>query len=101
MIPPLYTSLVSKLIAKCLHKFTKLAQEPKPFPVHIEHCLGKEVIPMQVPESIIRADATVTDEREGGVNLWLDSVGAAAQQLGIVLTLAIAAHFAGSLLFGR
>ena len=56
---------------------------------------------MQVPESIIRADATVTDEREGGVNLWLDSVGAAAQQLGIVLTLAIAAHFAGSLLFGR
>ena len=56
---------------------------------------------MQAPETMTRADAAVTDEREGDVNLWLDSVGAAAQQLGIVLTLAIAAHFAGSLLFGR
>jgi len=101
MIPPLYTPLVSKLIAKCLHKFTKLAQDSKPFPVHIDQCLGKEVIPMQAPETMTRADAAVTDEREGDVNLWLDSVGAAAQQLGIVLTLAIAAHFAGSLLFGR
>jgi hypothetical protein len=60
---------------------------------------------MQASETITRADSTATEGRDGMVdgvvNLWADSVGAAARQLGVVLTLAIAVHLAGSLLFGR
>jgi hypothetical protein len=48
----------------------------------------------------MRADATATNGGETPVNLWADSVGEAAKQLGIVLTLGIAAHLASSLLSG-
>ncbi|HEY5283485.1 MAG TPA: hypothetical protein VIM14_11915 [Polyangia bacterium] len=48
----------------------------------------------------MRADATTTNGGETPVNLWADSVGEAAKQLGIVLTLGIAAHLASSLLSG-
>jgi hypothetical protein len=60
---------------------------------------------MQASDTITRAESTATEGRDGTadgmVNLWADSVGAAARQLGVVLTLAIAVHLAGSLLFGR
>jgi hypothetical protein len=56
---------------------------------------------MQASETITRTESTARDGRDGRVNLWDDSVGAAVGQLGVVLTLAIAVHLAGSLLFGR
>jgi hypothetical protein len=56
---------------------------------------------MQASETIAQAESTATDAGDGMVHLWADSVGAAARQLGVVLTLAIAVHLAGSLLFGR
>jgi hypothetical protein len=46
------------------------------------------------------ADATPTHGSETRVDLWADSVGEAAKQLGIILTLGIAAHLANSLLSG-
>ena len=55
---------------------------------------------MRAPETMFLADARVMDGAEGGVNLWADSVGEAAGQLGVVLTLAIVIHLAGSLLLG-
>ena len=55
---------------------------------------------MRVPRTFVRADSEAASGREGSVNLW-DSFGAAATQLGFVLTLAIAAHYASSLLLGR
>jgi len=55
---------------------------------------------MQASETITRAELTAQDGREGMVNLWADSVGEAVGQLGVVLTLAIAAHLASNLLFG-
>ena len=55
---------------------------------------------MRASETMCQADVTVKDGAEGKVNLWSDSVGEAVGQLGVVLTLAIAAHLAGSLLFG-
>ena len=55
---------------------------------------------MLAPEMFIRADATPANGSETMVNLWADSVGEAAKQLGIVLTLGIAAHLASSLLSG-
>ena len=64
-------------------------------------CLGKEARKMQASETIARAESTATDAGDGRVHLWADSVGAAVGQLGVVLTLAIAVHLAGSLLFGR
>jgi hypothetical protein len=56
---------------------------------------------MQASATTTRAQSTATEGRDGGVNLWADSVGAAVGQLGVVLTLAMAVHLAGSLLFGR
>ena len=55
---------------------------------------------MLAPETFMPADATTTNGGETRVNLWADSVGEAVGQLGVVLTLAIAAHFASNLLFG-
>ena len=55
---------------------------------------------MLAPETMIRADATAPNRGDTTVNLWADSVGEAARQLGIVLTLGIAAHLASSLLSG-
>ena len=55
---------------------------------------------MRAPETFIRADSTATDGSDGMVNLWADSVGEAAKQLGVVLTLAIAVHLASNLLSG-
>jgi hypothetical protein len=56
---------------------------------------------MPATEIFFRADAHATDRADGGVNLWADSVGAAARQLGVVLTLGIAVRLASNLLFGR
>jgi hypothetical protein len=92
--------LVSKVIAKRLHKFTKLTQDSKPSLGQIDWCLGKEVKQMPATETVFQADANTTDGADGGVNLWADSVGAAAKQLGVVLTLGIAVHLASNLLFG-
>jgi hypothetical protein len=39
------------------------------------------------------AEPTGTDGTDRGVNLWADSVGEAAKQLGVLLVIAIAAHF--------
>jgi hypothetical protein len=55
---------------------------------------------MPATETIFRADWNTTDGADVGVNLWVDSVGAAAKQLGVVLTLGIAVHLASNLLFG-
>jgi len=55
---------------------------------------------MLAPETFMPADATTTNGGDTRVNLWADSVGEAAKQLGIVLTLGIAAHLASSLLSG-
>ncbi|HEX7500352.1 MAG TPA: hypothetical protein VF524_08600 [Polyangia bacterium] len=55
---------------------------------------------MPATETTFQADANTTDGADGRVNLWADSVGAAAKQLGVVLTLGIAVHLASSLLFG-
>lgn len=55
---------------------------------------------MQVSETMVRAEATGTGGADGRVKLWTDSVGSAAKQLGIVLTLGIAVHLASNLLFG-
>ena len=55
---------------------------------------------MQASETMVRAESTGTEGAEGRVNLWADSVGEAAGQLGVVLILAIAAHLASNLLFG-
>jgi len=54
---------------------------------------------MQASETLVRAETTGTDGAEGRVNLWADSVGEAAKQLGVVLTLGIAFHLASNLLF--
>jgi hypothetical protein len=56
---------------------------------------------MRAPETFMRTDSEAVSGRDGPVNLWADSFGAAAAQLGLVLTLAIAAHYASSLLIGR
>jgi hypothetical protein len=56
---------------------------------------------MQASEAITLAESTATENRDGMVNLWADSVGAAVGQLGVVLTLAIAVHLASSVLLGR
>jgi hypothetical protein len=56
---------------------------------------------MQASETITRAESTAMEGGDGMVHLWADSVGAAAKQLGVVLTLAIAVHLASNLLFGR
>ncbi len=55
---------------------------------------------MPATEILSRADVSATDGADGRVNLWADSVGAAAKQLGVVLTLGIAVHLASNLLFG-
>lgn len=55
---------------------------------------------MQASETITRAESAATEGGDGAVNLWADSVGAAAKQLGVVLTLGIAVHLASNLLFG-
>jgi len=55
---------------------------------------------MPTTETIFRADDSATEGSDGRVNLWADSVGAAAKQLGVVLTLGIAVHLASNLLFG-
>ncbi len=56
---------------------------------------------MPATEIFFRADANATDGADGRVKLWADSVGAAATQLGVILTLGIAVHLASNLLFGR
>jgi hypothetical protein len=55
---------------------------------------------MQASETMARAELTGAEGAEGRVNLWADSVGEAMGQLGLVLTLGIAIHLAGNLLFG-
>jgi len=55
---------------------------------------------MLAPETFMGADASATNRGDTQVDLWADSVGAAAKQFGIVLTLGIAAHLASNLLSG-
>jgi len=55
---------------------------------------------MQASETTVRAESLTHEGNEGKVNLWADSVGEAVGQLGVVLTLAVAAHLASNLLFG-
>jgi hypothetical protein len=55
---------------------------------------------MQASETMARAESAGTEGAEGRVNLWADSVGEAVGRLGLVLTLGIAIHLAGNLLFG-
>jgi hypothetical protein len=45
-------------------------------------------------------DWTIRDGTDGEVNLWEDSVGSAARQVGVIVILAIAVHLATSLAFG-
>lgn len=56
---------------------------------------------MRAPETFIRAESGESDGSDGRVNLWSDSVGATAKQLGFVLTLGIVGQLASSLLFGN
>jgi hypothetical protein len=56
---------------------------------------------MQVPWTFIHADSVEVGEEDERVAPWKDALGVAAVQLGVVLTLAIAVHFACNLLFGR
>jgi hypothetical protein len=51
---------------------------------------------MQANETIFEAETSGAAGAE--VDLWADSVGAAVRQLGLVVTLAIVAHVASSLL---
>jgi hypothetical protein len=55
---------------------------------------------MLVPKTINEAEVMSTLGGEGRVNLWADSVGEAVGQLGLIVTLAIAARVATSLLYG-
>jgi hypothetical protein len=53
---------------------------------------------MRAPWDALPAEPTAADATERGVNLWADSVGVAAKQLGVLLAIAIAAHLASSLM---
>jgi hypothetical protein len=55
---------------------------------------------MLMPKTAYKAEVMPTPGSEGRVNLWADSVGEAVGQLGIIVTLAIVAHFASTLLYG-
>ncbi len=62
---------------------------------------------MQGPESVVGAVGAVGTEwstgesADGEVNLWADTVGTAARQLGAIVALAIAVHLAASLVLGK
>jgi hypothetical protein len=56
---------------------------------------------MRAPERIPDAAAMGKEASDGRVDLWADSVGVAARQIGILLSVAMAAHFASSLLLGQ
>ena len=53
---------------------------------------------MRAPEHALPAERPGGEPPEGRVNLWADTVGEAAAQLGVLLVLAFAAHLANSLL---
>ena len=55
---------------------------------------------MRESELLMRGESATVDGRDGAVNLWADSVGAAATQLGLIVTFAIVAQLAGKLLSG-
>jgi hypothetical protein len=55
---------------------------------------------MLMPKTAYKAEVMPTPVSDGRVNLWADSVGEAVGQLGLIVTLAIAAHVASSLLYG-
>jgi hypothetical protein len=53
---------------------------------------------VRATEHILTVGESVEDRKGEGVSLWEDSVGGAARQLGVVLALAIALHYACGLL---
>ncbi len=56
--------------------------------------------PMRRPVNIARAETGGADGSEERANLWMDSVGEAAMQLGVIVAAIVVVHFASSLLFG-
>jgi hypothetical protein len=55
---------------------------------------------MRGPVNIARAETGGADGSEERANLWMDSVGEAAMQLGVIVAAIVVVHFASSLLFG-
>jgi hypothetical protein len=55
---------------------------------------------MQGLKTVVGMDWSTGDGIDGEVNLWADSVGSAARQLGVIVVLAIAVHLATSLVLG-
>jgi len=55
---------------------------------------------MQGQRTVVGMDWSTGDGSDGEVNLWADSVGSAARQLGVIVVLAIAVHLATSFVLG-
>ena len=53
---------------------------------------------MRVTESSLPMRASVAERAGGQVNLWTDSLGDGARQIGVLLFLAVAMHLAAGLL---
>ncbi len=82
-------------------EFTNLIQDPKPIGEH-NHLKRKEVDDtMRGPLDTMPAGTGNSEVREEQVNVWSDSVGAAARQLGVLVAVVFAARLASHLLFGN
>ncbi len=55
---------------------------------------------MRGPVNIARAETGRAEGSEERVDLWMDSIGEAASQLGVIVAVLVAVRFASSLLFG-